>query len=172
MLPGLDATPLRREFRRLMQRAVPSFLSQFIGANASVDARTAIGIGSATEAGAGLVELATTAETQAGTDSTRAVTPRALAASMLGGVGQAWVGVTGSRAVSTTYTNSTGRPIQLAIRVASAAGQAWTLTIGGVAGPTTYSNSGIDGTLFAVVQPGATYVLTGGTTINNWSEFR
>jgi hypothetical protein len=35
------------------------------------------------------------------------------------GVGQTWTDVTGSRAINTTYTNSTGRPIQVSISVQS-----------------------------------------------------
>lgn len=87
------------------------------------------------------------------------------------GISQTWQTVTGSRAVSTTYTNTTGRPIQVGIRVASTVGQIWTLTIGGVA-VQSYSANGIDGTFFAVVPPGAQYVLTGGTVINYWAELR
>lgn len=35
------------------------------------------------------------------------------------GYGQSWVDVTGSRALNTTYTNSTGRPIQVYVNVGS-----------------------------------------------------
>lgn len=87
------------------------------------------------------------------------------------GTDQTWQNVVGSRAVSTTYTNTTGKPIQVNIRVASTAGQIWTLTIAGV-GVQSYSASGIDGVIFAIVPPGAQYSLTGGTTINNWNELR
>lgn len=45
-------------------------------------ARTAIGVATATAAAAGLVELATTAEATAGTDTVRAVTPAGVAASI------------------------------------------------------------------------------------------
>lgn len=84
---------------------------------------------------------------------------------------QAWQNVASSRSVGVTYTNSTGRPIQVGIRVASAAGQIWTLTIGGVV-VQSYSANGMDGTFFAVIPAGASYVLTGGTVVNAWSELR
>ena len=35
------------------------------------------------------------------------------------GVGQSWTNVTGSRALSTTYTNSTGRPIFISVDLTS-----------------------------------------------------
>jgi len=89
-------------------------------ANGGTGATTAVNAFSsikqpASDTTTGVVELATNAETQTGTDTTRSVTPSGLAASMFGGVGQAWSNVTGSRAGSTTYTNSTGRPIQVLV---------------------------------------------------------
>jgi len=85
------------------------------------------------------------------------------------GYGQSWVDLIGSRTTGVNYTNTTGRPIQVAIRVASASGQIWNLTITGVA-VQSYSTSGIDGTIFAVIPPGAVYILTGATAINSWKE--
>lgn len=142
----------------------------FYAADAAA-ARAAIGVGAGTTGSAGLVELATTAETMTGVDGARAVTPSSLHASVIGGLGQVWVNMTASRAVNTTYTNTSGRPIQVAIRVASAASQLWTLTIGGEP-VSSYSASGINGTFFAVIPPNATYVLAGGVTINSWCELR
>lgn len=67
---------------------------------------------SATESAQGLIELATTAETQAGTDDTRAITPLKLKNSVLG-LGQTWQDFTvgTQRIANTTYTNTTGKPI-------------------------------------------------------------
>jgi len=87
------------------------------------------------------------------------------------GSGQTWQPPGGGRSIGVTYTNTTGKPIQVAIRVASTSSQVWTLTVGGV-GITTLSNNGVDGTIFAVIPPGATYVLTGGTVLNAWAELR
>lgn len=43
MLPGLDANPLKREFKRLMKRAVPAVISSFFDATTQASARSAIG---------------------------------------------------------------------------------------------------------------------------------
>lgn len=79
----------------------------------------------------GVVELATNAETQTGTDSARAVTPAALAATMLGGNGQSWQNVTSSRSNGTTYTNNTGRPIMVSCYASGSAGSTW-ITVDGL----------------------------------------
>ena len=63
---------------------------------------------SASTTATGVVELATTAETQTGTDTARAVTPAGFSGSSLGH-GQTWQSV--ARTSGVTYTNSTGRPI-------------------------------------------------------------
>lgn len=65
----------------------------------------------ASTAAAGHIRLATTIDTVGGTSSSLAVTPSSLAAAMLGGHGQAWTNMTASRAIGTTYVNSTGRLI-------------------------------------------------------------
>ncbi len=60
----------------------------------------------------GIVELATDAEAQAGTDTARAVTPDNLGATVIG-IGQTWTNYTGTRLGNTVYQNTTGRPIQV-----------------------------------------------------------
>lgn len=87
------------------------------------------------------------------------------------GYGQTWQNVKTSRTTGVAYTNETGRPIQVHIRVGSTIGQVWSLTIDGV-NIVSYSTSGMDGTFFPVVPPGAQYTLTGGTIINTWAELR
>ena len=42
MLPGMDASPLKREFKRLMKRAVPAFIANFFDATTQAAARAAI----------------------------------------------------------------------------------------------------------------------------------
>jgi len=59
----------------------------------------------ASETVTGVVELATIAEVQTGTDSTRAVTPTGIASVTLG-MGQTWQDLTASRAINTNYTNT------------------------------------------------------------------
>ena len=80
-----------------------------------------VGTKSATDALAGLVELANQAEAEAGTDDTVVMTPlktaQALGALGLGGTSQAWavktIGV--DRSSGTPYQNSGSAPIQVAI---------------------------------------------------------
>ena len=93
------------------------------------------------------------------------------------GVGQTWQTLTGSRAVNTTYTNSTGRPIYVSIVVnpanPSSSGQ---LTINSI--PVAYAQGfvalAIGITLAGIVPSGGTYVVTttGTTTMSVWAELR
>lgn len=107
--------------------------------------------------------FASSSETQAGTSTTKSVTPKGLADTMLGGVGQAWQSVT--RTAGVTYTNSTGRPIVLLM---SAAGGSATVRVdisingganipfvngGSLNGPTTATGS-------IIIPNDATYVTT------------
>lgn len=88
------------------------------------------------------------------------------------GVGQTWQDVTASRAASTTYTNSTGRPIFISVRMAQDDGTL-ELTVdslmigktGTTAGPVNYTVTGI-------IPASSTYQITstGGTLF--WYELR
>jgi hypothetical protein len=91
------------------------------------------------------------------------------------GVGQTWTNVTASRAVGTTYTNSTSLPITVVIAFAfPSAGGTGVLTVAGVAIQFGQVNSAYiqlaSGT--AIVPAGATYVFSGSVTINQWLELR
>lgn len=120
----------------------------------------------------GIVELATTAEAQTGTDAMRAVTPAGLGAVALG-VGQLWQDVKASRALSTVYTNSTGRAIMISVAAFPAGSALLQFTINGVVACTTQAAAGLDAGLTAVVPPGASYsvTMTGGT-LDYWAELR
>ena len=93
------------------------------------------------------------------------------------GVGQTWQDVTGSRAASTTYTNTTGRPIQVMITVNwSDNTDNFNFFVNGVA-----VLLNMDGGLFgwaspvAVIIPaGSTYSITANyaTPIKLWMELR
>lgn len=125
---------------------------------------------------AGHVELATSAETQTGTDATRAVTPAGLSASSLG-FGQTWQDMSGSRAAGASYTNSTGRPIMVAVSVKrTAAVSDIYATVGGVTVSHDY-NSGTNALDRAwvgfVVPNGASYVVQfTAANIDVWAELR
>jgi hypothetical protein len=91
------------------------------------------------------------------------------------GVGQTWQNVTGSRALGTTYTNSTGRPISVNI-VASRSNAAGTLgiTVAGVSTGDLAIAQAVQGFVSAIVPNGATYLISGSTltTIEAWVELR
>lgn len=79
------------------------------------------------------------------------------------GVGQTWQDVSASRAVGTTYTNTTGRPIF--VNYVSTSAVTVTIMIGGVSIASMYSP-----TTF-IVPGGATYSITSGT-LQKWAELR
>lgn len=120
----------------------------------------------ATEISTGLVELATTAETQAGTDNTKAITPLKLKNSVIG-LGQTWQDVTANRTAGTTYTNSTGKPILVSYTSHSTA----LIFINGVEIAKTFT-----GTVYAsysfIVPDGSTYKITDGGMGTHWMELR
>lgn len=119
---------------------------------------------------------ATDAEAQAGTLAGKFVTPDNLSATVLG-MGQTWQDLTASRALGTTYTNSTGRPIFATVTVVAAAGAGNVdFTVAGVPVGVITQPAGLNAhraTISFVVPNGATYVgVTTGPTLFRWSELR
>jgi hypothetical protein len=95
------------------------------------------------------------------------------------GVGQTWQDLTASRALSTTYTNSTGRPIQVSVTATSTSSGSidLQLTVGGVLAGRQYQvpPGGFTavGTVYAIVPAGNTYSCTGsGAASFTWQELR
>ena len=97
------------------------------------------------------------------------------------GVGQTWTNVTGSRALSTTYTNSTGKPIEISVGgyTGGASGGAMYCTMNGgvsVYFGSWYSAGGSYPFAGTVIVPvGATYLVAFATTVgspsyNFWYE--
>lgn len=125
----------------------------------------------------GIIELATTAEAQAGTDDLRAITPLKLKNSVLG-LGQTWQDVTASRTGGATYTNSTGKPIFIAISVLNNSGINLTtfLKINSIViAKTQFVFNGDDITVLnAIVPNNATYNITASSSasIQIWQELR
>jgi hypothetical protein len=99
------------------------------------------------------------------------------------GYGQTWQTVTGSRALATTYYNTTGKPIQVCVTCGTTGPSTgvFTLTVGGVVvGESGFvNNAGSSPSVLlpitAIVPPGASYsaqqtVAT--LTLNRWTELR
>jgi hypothetical protein len=84
------------------------------------------------------------------------------------GVGQTWQNVVASRAAGTTYTNSTGKTIQVGIR---SQGANAVLRVNGVIA----AQSGVNDAgnfIGALVPPGNTYQLQAGAPKPDWGELR
>lgn len=92
------------------------------------------------------------------------------------GVGQSWQNVVGSRAIGTTYTNSTGRSIQISIAVQLGPNATGYLVIGGNQvnrGSNPFGDRSINVTqFFAIIPNGVTYAVTGFNGITFWWELR
>jgi len=91
------------------------------------------------------------------------------------GSGQSWSDVTGSRALDTTYTNSTGLPIQVVVSATMDDAEVLEFQIGGVAMGEQYMLGGSPrrGQSAFIVPDGDTYaaVNTSGTSVLvQWSE--
>jgi hypothetical protein len=120
------------------------------------------------------LSAASTSDTQTGTSTTEAVTPAGLAGTMIGGVGQTWQDVTGSRIAATNYTNSTGRPILVSVYCIGGTGASGALTVSGIVVNQFYFNSvsgAPQGMVEAIVPSGAVYSLSGGGSAK-WCELR
>jgi len=94
------------------------------------------------------------------------------------GYNQTWQDVTNSRASGTTYTNSTGKPIQVNVAGECTSGSAILyLTVGGVviSGGQVQSLANLTAQVGAIIPPGTTYVLSvnfGTVTPTYWAELR
>ena len=130
------------------------------------------------ETTSGIIKLATTAETQAGTDDLRAITPLKLKNSVLG-LGQTWQDGTGSRILGANYTNSTGKPIVVMMHSVSSAGTGGmelTPYVSGLALPKTaayYNGAGYTANCSFIVPNGGVYSIDGtNATSSKWVELR
>lgn len=98
------------------------------------------------------------------------------------GIGQTWQDMTASRALNTTYTNSTSRPIAVQIlfdRAEANEDGVLAVTPGQSLEASRYaaaSSSSLATLLYGVVQPGATYRLNtasgGAAALDSWFELR
>ena len=166
-------------FQSLLDAAaiVPDDSVDEVGASQYYDALLAViaaglVVPAATATSKGIIEIATDAESAAGTDTERAVTPAGITASTLGR-GQTWQDVTGSRANATTYTNITGRPIQLFINMLdSGTVIPAQFLIGGVA-VMNFTDLGANIVINPIIPTGQTYrIELNGNSISTWWELR
>lgn len=95
------------------------------------------------------------------------------------GVGQTWQNVLASRALGTTYTNSTGKPIFVSIYCAGQPNHCeWELIVDGVSlghqGVVSVASAGMRATMSAIVPNGSTYraVNINNATLTSWAELR
>ena len=101
---------------------------------------------------------------------------QALAAMSSLGYGQTWQNVTGSRALATTYYNTTGKPITVSASTNTnvSATNYLTLSVGGVTASSFYYSVGsaqLSMSVEAVVPSGASYSITGAGLLY-WAELR
>ena len=93
------------------------------------------------------------------------------------GVNQTWQNVAASRAINTTYTNTTGRPIQVMAGIYSNYGVASYAVVDGITMGRGYLYSccgvgvNFDMPYSFIVPAGSTYAIYG-TSIQNWAELR
>lgn len=93
------------------------------------------------------------------------------------GYGQIWQDVTASRALATTYYNTTGRPIQIFVQVTATGGigSGPTVTINGLTMSNfsaTVGGSAVVTGCYYVVPAMASYSVQGGATLTKWFELR
>lgn len=90
------------------------------------------------------------------------------------GNGQTWQNVSASRALGTTYYNTTGKPIEVVIRAAVSSGSAGTtVTINGTALPMGFADAGYsEAQMTFTVPDGQSYAVSGPNTLNGWNELR
>ena len=144
----------------------------------AIDAKIAASVigAAASETVAGIAELATEAETLAGTDDERIVTPLKLAAAISANVfgkDQTWQNVGASRTVGVTYTNTLDSAIAVAFKAVTNASVQGYFVIDGVnvldlsyASGSSISTSGI-----MVVPAGSTYEIDASSE-TSWFEMR
>lgn len=91
-----------------------------------------------------------------------------------GATAQTWQNVTSSRALGTTYTNSTGYPIQFAVTLNVGATTAFNVAINGTSVISYAATTNVSGQCFYLIVPnGATYSITNSASpLSTWWELR
>ncbi len=111
-----------------------------------------------------------------GDNSTRVANTAYVEGSFLGSAQQTWTDETSSRVLSTTYTNSTLRPIEIKVQALSTSATTNVQINVGASSAVSYVGANAVGAAMqvsAVVQPGETYeATTVGANLSKWWELR
>lgn len=160
-------------FAKLQNIATARVLGRTTASSGDIEELTATQLAAflpaASTSATGLVELATDAEAQAGTDAGRAVTPANLA-SVVPGMGQTTVNLTGVRVANTLYTNSSGRTRIAYIVVNAAPTVPVTAVLNGHEILKTNVLSNLPAQMTLVIPPGLGLQINTGSTILSWWE--
>lgn len=120
--------------------------------------------------------LATGQTAPTGDDTANFATTAFVQDALIGGTGQSWQTVTGSRSIGATYTNSTSRPISVAATVGGASDIGLGYTVGSVSVSQAWAVGGSSaqiGTVTFIVPEGNTYSVTASAgSLQSWSELR
>jgi hypothetical protein len=120
-----------------------------------------------------------TATTPANGDNSTKLATTAYVQNMGLGLSQTWTDVTASRAFGTTYTNSTGKPIQIVVSGSTGGGSsggAIAITVGGITinGNWAHTGSVPAASATVIVPPSVTYSasVSGSVNLTGWAELR
>jgi len=100
---------------------------------------------------------------------------QALAALSSIGYGQTWQNVAGSRALGTTYYNTTGKPIQVNAQPQATTNGSSTIVVNGVTAAQTIASANLGVLVTAIVPPSASYVVDNNQaskSLITWIELR
>lgn len=121
--------------------------------------------------------LASQAEAEAGTDANKLMTPLSTAQAITAqvavpiGVGQTWQDVSGSRAHSTSYQNTTGRPISVCLTV-DGSSRSIQVSVNNSTWITVAQSSSSKVSMSFIVPINWYYRINGSITIDVWAELR
>ena len=156
---------------------VPTAPTATSGTNTTQIATTAFVVANGTPSASPALTGTPTAPTAtAGTNTTQLATTafaKTQSESVAIGVNQTWQDVTASRAIGTTYTNSTGKPIEVLLTATQVGGGSLSVTINGALIYTIAPQQIGEKDVFPfIVQNGMTYLVSGTMTKNQWMELR